>query len=189
MAEPPEFVSFPITPSEPPAGVFRDAILVAQRHRFTLEIGEGARAAFRNCSELSVEIQKVIVRHGGSPIPFKMPGRVVYTDVTLEYGVTNNRSLFRWFMQAVGASGMLGGSHFPYKRSVRIVQRERGGSELHSWRLHGAFPTKFTAGEWDNESDDFTIGAVTLTYDFFTPSGGVIDTPTQTELSALAARL
>ncbi|HBQ18605.1 MAG TPA: phage tail protein, partial [Myxococcales bacterium] len=34
-----------------------------------------------------------------------------------------------------------------------------------------AWPVKFVAGEWDNDSDEVVIESVTLTYDWF-------DTPT-----------
>jgi hypothetical protein len=33
--------------------------------------------------------------------------------------------------------------------------------------LSRAWPTKFVAGEWDNESDENVIEQVTLAYDFF----------------------
>ena len=34
-------------------------------------------------------------------------------------------------------------------------------------RCPGAWPVKFVAGSWDNESDENVIESVTLTYDFF----------------------
>ncbi len=34
-------------------------------------------------------------------------------------------------------------------------------------RTNQAWPIKFVAGEWDNESDENVIESVTLTYDFF----------------------
>jgi hypothetical protein len=44
------------------------------------------------------------------------------------------------------------------------------------------------AGEWDNESDDFTIGSVTLTYDFFAPVN-LAATPIVKDMAVLAAKL
>ena len=38
---------------------------------------------------------------------------------------------------------------------------------LRRWTLTNAWPVKFVAREWDNESDENVIESVTLTYDFF----------------------
>jgi len=48
-----------------------------------------------------------------------------------------------------------------------VLQQDRDGTTLRRWSLSRAWPTKFVAGEWDNESDENVIESVTLTYDFF----------------------
>ena len=48
-----------------------------------------------------------------------------------------------------------------------VVQQDRDGLTLRRWSLSRAWPVKFVAGEWDNESDENIIESVTLTYDFF----------------------
>lgn len=164
---------------------------VKQRFRFVVIVGAGGalgltRARFRNVSELSAEIARSEIFHGGSPIPFKMPGRVTYTDVTMEFGATKDGALFAWFMQAVLATQ--GGGGFAFKRPVSIAEKERLGRDLNRWHLAAAWPTRFVAGEWDNESDEFTISSVTLTYDFFAPTA-LQNTPTQEAISKVADRL
>ncbi len=47
------------------------------------------------------------------------------------------------------------------------MRQDRDGTTLRRWSLSRAWPTKFVAGEWDNESDENVIEQVTLTYDFF----------------------
>lgn len=171
--------------------------LVKQRFRFVVEVGAGGaaipaqpggivRALFRNCSELSQELAKSEIFHSGSIVSFKMPGRLTTTDVTLEAGATSDGSLFGWFLQAAAAVG--GGAGFVFKRLVTIVEKDRGGQQLNRWNLASAFPTKFMAGEWDNESDDFTIESVTLAYDFFAPLN-LSGTPVFRDVSALASQL
>lgn len=138
--------------------------LVKQRFRFIVEVGgvQGAsplRAKFRSCSELSMELGKSEIYHGGSVLPFKMPGRITASDVTLESGATQDGSLYSWFAQA--AAGIGGGKAFAFKRPVSIVEQDRDFSSLNRWHLAAAFPLKFVAGEWDNGSDEFTIASVT----------------------------
>ena len=47
------------------------------------------------------------------------------------------------------------------------IRQHRDGVTLRRWSLSRAWPIKFVAGEWDNESDENVIEQVTLTYDFF----------------------
>ena len=47
------------------------------------------------------------------------------------------------------------------------VQQNRHGTTLRRWSLSRAWPVKFVAGDWDNESDEKVIEHVTLTFDFF----------------------
>lgn len=51
------------------------------------------------------------------------------------------------------------------------MQQDRDGTTLRRWSLSRAWPVKFVAGDWDNESDENVIESVTLTYDFFELSG------------------
>ncbi len=50
---------------------------------FARSLGVGS-AGFAKCSELSAEVAKVEYHEGGSLIPFKSPGRLTFSDVTLE---------------------------------------------------------------------------------------------------------
>ena len=68
-----------------------------KKYKFLVEIDEVAVAKFRNCSELSAEIDKIEQREGGSLIPNKDPGLVNFTDITLERGATDDFDLFTWF--------------------------------------------------------------------------------------------
>jgi phage tail-like protein len=139
----------------------------AKRFKFLVEIDGVGSAAFAKASELSVEAGKVEHWEGGSLIPNKSPGRLTFSDVTLERGATQDRDLFNWFQDvAITASG-LGLPDASYKRQMEIVQQDRDGTTLRRWTLVGAWPVKFVAGEWDNASDEVVIESVTLTYDHF----------------------
>jgi len=122
---------------------------------------------FQKCSELSYEIAKVEYFEGGALIPDKSPGRVTYSDVTLERGATRTQEMYDWATQVVNASAQSGLVDPQYKRNVDIIQQDRDGTELRRWTLYNAWPVKFTAGEWDNDADENNIEMLTLTYDSF----------------------
>ena len=147
------------------------------RFKFIVEIDGFQSAGFNKCSELSVEAAKIEYYEGGGLIPHKSPGRLSYSDVTLERGATIEQDMYDWFAQvgnagfqgtaAIGAGSGRGEKDNGYKRQVDIVQLDRDGTTRRRWRLYNAWPQKFTAGEWDNDSDEKVIEMVTLNYDYF----------------------
>ena len=138
-----------------------------KKFKFIVQIDDVLHAGFQKCSELSAEVANIQYFEGGSLIPNKSPGRLTFSDVTLDRGATQDRDLFDWFQDVAITSSGLGLGGVGYKRNLDIVQQERDGTTLRRWALTGAWPTKFVAGEWDNESDENVIESVTLTYDFF----------------------
>jgi len=135
---------------------------------FVVEVPGLGSAAFASCGELSVEAAVVTHWEGGRLIPYKAPGRLTFSDVDLQRGATKDRDLYDWFLEVANAASGRGLADAGYKRSVDIVQLDRDGETLRRWTLFNAWPSKFVAGEWDNDSDDVVIESVTLTYDYFT---------------------
>ena len=84
----------------------------------------------------------------------------------LLFGMSEPPSKY-WFQDVAITSSGLGLTDVNYKRNLDVVQQDRDGVTLRRWSLSRAWPIKFVAGEWDNESDENVIEQVTLTYDFF----------------------
>jgi phage tail-like protein len=137
------------------------------KYRFVVEIDYFTRAAFAKCSALEAEIAKVETWEGGSLTAHKEPGRTTYSDVTLERGATSDEDVYTWFKDVVRAFNDTGQSSPNYYRNLDIVQLDRDGTELRRWSLEEAFPVKFVAGEWDNDSDEAVIESLTLTFRSF----------------------
>jgi len=138
-----------------------------KKFKYIVEVDEVSHAGFQKCSELSVEAANVQYFEGGSLIPNKSPGRLTFTDVTLERGATQDRDLYDWFSDVAVAAAGTGLTEPSFKRNLDVVQQDRDGSTLRRWSLSSAWPVKFVAGDWDNEADENVIESVTLTYDFF----------------------
>ncbi len=138
-----------------------------KKFKFIVEIDGLTYAGFQKCSELSADVAKIEHHEGGSLIPHKSPGRVTFSDVTLERGATKDEELFTWFKQVANVAANSGLVDDQYKRNGDVVQQDRDGKTLRRWKLAKAWPTKFVAGEWDNDADENVIEKMTLTYDFF----------------------
>lgn len=147
-----------------------------KKFKFVIEIDSIAYAGFNKCSELSMEIAKIEYYEGGALIPKKDPGRVTVSDITIERAACSDQDLWNWLKQVVdltadggGGTGAQGqGLRDPlFRRDFDIVQLERDGEELRRWTITGAWPTKFVAGEWDNDADENVIETLTLAIDKF----------------------
>ncbi len=142
-----------------------------KKFKFIVEIDGVISASFQKCSELSVEAANIVHFEGGAIIPNKSPGRLTFSDVTLERGATSELDLYNWFRTVAIAAAGVGLPDPLFRRTLDIVQQDRDGSTLRRWTLLFAWPNKFVAGEWDNEVDENVIEMVTVVYDLFdTPS-------------------
>lgn len=137
------------------------------KHKFLVQVPLLGSMGFAKCSELSFEVANSQHWEGGRLIPHKSPGRVTFADVTLERGATRDRDLYDWALEVARVAAGVGLVDNAYKRHVDVVQQDRDGSTLRRWALFSAWPVKFVAGEWDNDSDEVVIESVTLTYDYF----------------------
>lgn len=135
--------------------------------KFLVEIDGFTYAGFQSCSELSVEVADTEHYEGGAIIPDKQPGKLAFADLTLARGATDDLQAYVW-MQQVGNAAMNAGLPTPlYKRNLTIVQQGRDGRTQRRWRIFNAYPKKFVAGSWDNDSDDNLIEQLVLRYDHF----------------------
>lgn len=138
-----------------------------KRFKYIVEIDGFNRTGFNKSSELSAEVAKVEYYEGGAIIPNKSPGRMTYTDVTLQRGASQDFEMYQWFKEVANAASGRGLNDNVYKRDVDIVQLDRNDDELVRWALSKTWPTKFVAGDWDADADEVNIRQLTLTMDYF----------------------
>lgn len=138
-----------------------------KKWKFIVEIDGFGPMGFQKFSEPSMEIAKVEHYEGGALIPNKSPGKVTFSDVTLERGATKDRGLWDWVQMVAEAASGLGLPDDTYKRNFAVVQQDRDGSTLRRWAFFGGWPLKYVPGDWDNTSDDVVIESMTLTYDHY----------------------
>lgn len=137
------------------------------KFRFVVEFDNFGSAAFQSCSELKSEVAEIAYYEGGTIIPVKEPGRMTFSDLTIERAATKDADLHRWFQETASAA-LNGGLRSPlFKRNGSIVQFDRDNRTLRRWQLSGCWPKSFVAGAWDNNSDEFTMEQVVLCLDFF----------------------
>jgi len=94
---------------------------------------------FSDVSGLGTEITAAEYRNGNEPENHvrKVPGVHKVSDVTLKRGIVNSTDLWAWIndVRRFGRSR---------QRDVVITLRDEAGTDVQSWTLRGAFPTKYT---------------------------------------------
>lgn len=132
-------------------------------------------AKFSKMGELSKEFAEIQYYEGGTLIPHKDPGRLTYADTTLERGSSQDYHFHNWALTVADAALGDGGAGLiapEFKTDdLAIVQLDRDNSTLREWALIGAWAKKYVAGEWDNTVDEIVIEMLTISYDYFIPSG------------------
>jgi|WetSurMetagenome_2_1015567.scaffolds.fasta_scaffold97088_1 phage tail-like protein len=139
-----------------------------KKFAFQLHIDGFGYAGFMKCSELKVDVAKIEHYEGGTLLPQKSPGRANFADITLERGaVRGDIDMYKWMSQVIMAPANLGLKETAIKRMADLVQLDRDGEVLKRYTISWAWPTSFTAGEWDNTVDENTVEKLTLAYDYY----------------------
>lgn len=146
------------------------------KHLWLLQLTGFDDTNFQKCSELSTENAEITYPEGGSSIPWKMPGKQTFADVTLERGTSSDAAFYQWAVltsnaaiKGAGAtsrgSGAVAGT---WTRHGTLYQLDRDGvSRLRGWTIKNAWVKKFVAGDWDATADEVVIESLTLAMDWF----------------------
>ena len=128
-------------------------------YNFKLVVGGVVQGHFTECSGLSVNIDPITYREGGSQqIIRHLPGPVDYAAVTLKYGVSDSRELWNWLMKT--AAGEV------ERRNVSVVMMDsQGANETMRWNLVDAWPSEWQGAALNSSDRALAIESLTLVFD------------------------
>jgi len=127
-------------------------------YNFKLEIQGVTQGHFTRCDGLRIDVEALKYREGGlNQIVHRIPGRVEYGDVTLEYGLTSSTECWQWFMKAVEGT--------VERKNVSIVMIDNDGSTRRmQWDLIDCWPSSWRGAPLDALSNEIAIESLTLVY-------------------------
>lgn len=130
------------------------------RYRFVVEIEGIARAGFMTVSGLEEETEVREYREGGDNSTVrKLAGLNSYSPIVLEAGSTFDTALWDW-RQAVKRNGAQGN-----RKPISVIQQNEAGEEVKRWQVFDAWPSKFTAPEFDAASSDNAVESVEIQHE------------------------
>ncbi len=99
--------------------------------------------------------------------PIKETTRLTVADITLERGSSRDLDLWNWFKQGADAAADRGLPSPTTRRHGSIVQYDRAGVPVERYDFYDAACKEYSAGDWDNDSDDFRMERVVLSIRYF----------------------
>jgi phage tail-like protein len=120
-----------------------------ESYTFAVEIEGVVVAGFQEVSGLESRIQVIEYREGtdASLTVRKLPGRVSYSNLVLKTGVTQDKSLFEWYLQWVRRDAAA------KRKSIRVVLRDGAGVERLSWAVREAWPVAYIGPSLNAEAN------------------------------------
>lgn len=132
---------------------------IYRAYNFVLDL-QGVNAGFfTEVTGLSVDVEVIEYRSGGDTAAVsKLPGRVSYGDITLKWGVSDNRVLWEWLMTAVNGA--------VEKKDVSIIlMKPNGREEQTRWNLRNAWASQWRGSKLNALGQDAAIETLTLTHE------------------------
>ncbi len=126
---------------------------------FRVEIQGITTTSFSQVQGLEVSIDVVEYRAGDSKLNTeqKLPGLAKTTDVTLKRGLTRDLSVWNWINSAI--SGNVN------RTNVTVTLLDQTEQPVLVWRLHNAWPCKWTGPALNAGSSDVAMEELVLVYE------------------------
>lgn len=127
---------------------------------FWVEIDGITRAAFQEASGFDSSIDIIEHREGGQNITLgKLPAMAKYSNITLKWGVTDDKQLYDWHKQ------WLTGDPEAKRKNGSIILLDRQGQEKVRWNFFNAWPAKWTGPSFNAEGTDVAIETLELAHE------------------------
>jgi phage tail-like protein len=138
-----------------PTGVITDPF---GNYNFLVEIDGITRAAFQEASGFDSTIDIIEHREGGENTTVrKLPGMTKYSNISLKWGITDDRELYDWHRRIVEGD--------MERKNGSIVLLDRRGEEVARWNFVRAWPSKWDGPDLNAEGTDIAIEMLELAHE------------------------
>jgi phage tail-like protein len=136
-------------------GVITDPFVA---YNFHVEIDGITRAAFQEASGFDSTIDIIEHREGGENTTVrKLPGLTKYSNITLKWGITDDRELYDWHRQIVEGDMV--------RKTGSIVALDRKGDEVARWDFVRGWPCKWVGPTFNAEGTEVGIETLEIAHE------------------------
>jgi phage tail-like protein len=133
--------------------------------KFKVVMQDYEEAVFNTCEGLEAEIDVVFISEGGRGNSARAvrggpkAGKITFGNGVLSGGKSGKKSLFEWFMDVTDSSKAL-------KRQLLTIQLlDSGNTVVKSWKVHDAWPCRWTGPLLALNSSELVVEHVSFAYE------------------------
>lgn len=127
-------------------------------YNFLVEIDGIVRAGFRECGGLDTTQDPIQYREGTDPLTQrKLPGLVTYSNVSLKWGITDDREFWNWREKAMEGK--------VERKNGSIVLMDDTGAEKLRWNFRDGWPTKWTGPTLNATGNEVAIESLDIAHE------------------------
>lgn len=131
------------------------------KFRYKLEIDGLDAGGFSEVSGFDASIDVVEYREGDMvQTPMKIPGLKKYGNITLKQGLTDSTVLYDWII--TGVNGAV------ERKTITITLLDQEEAPVASWQVINAWPTKYTAPDFNATSSEIAIESLEIAHEGMT---------------------
>ncbi len=139
----------------------RDMVYPHGSFRYKLEIDGMDAGGFSEVSGFDATVEIKEYREGDMPqTPSKVPGLKKYGNITLKQGLVDSTVLYDWIME-----GVEGAVH---RTTITITLQDQTETDVASWQVINAWPTKYTAPSFNAGSSEVSIETLEIAHEGMT---------------------
>lgn len=122
-----------------------------KKYNYNVTIDGKSVGGFSEVSAPDITIDPIEYREGNFAVNTvgKQPGLVKYGNVTLKWGTTNSMTLYNWAKEVM--NGTIN------RKTMVISLQDDQHKELAKWTVISAWPTKYTAPDFNAASNEIAI--------------------------------
>ncbi|MDE7299011.1 MAG: phage tail protein [Lachnospiraceae bacterium] len=128
------------------------------KFRYTLEVQGLNLGGFSEVSGFDASIDVIEYREGDKvQTPMKVPGLKKYGNITMKQGVADKDALYKWMET--------GFEKDVDRKTVTITLLDINGQPAASWQIINAWPTKYTAPDFNATSSEIAVETLELAHE------------------------
>lgn len=125
---------------------------------FLVEIDGITRAGFRECSGLDTSQDPIDYREGNyPPTARKLPGLVKYSNITLKWGISDDKEMWEWRLKAIEGK--------VERKNGSIILLNSAGDEVARWNFSDAWPNKWTGPSFNATGNEVAIETLEIVHE------------------------
>lgn len=131
------------------------------KFRYKVEIDGLDAGGFSEVSGFDASIDVIEYREGDMvQTPMKIPGLKKYGNITLKQGLANSMVLYEWVI--AGVNGAVD------RKTITITLLDEEEAPAASWQVINAWPTKYTAPDFNATSSEVAIETLEIAHEGMT---------------------